>query len=108
VVFVYGLLILALLVYCVLDIATTPREAVRTLPKPLWFLVVLPPVFGPAAWFLAGRPARGAAGQAQPRPKPQPPRAPDDDEDFLRELRRRAEEQRRRAEDPRAQDPHEE
>lgn len=30
-----------------------------------------------------------------------PPRPPDDDEDFLRDLRRRADEQRRRAQDPR-------
>jgi hypothetical protein len=93
----YGLVALVLLVYCVLDVLRTPAEAVRTLPKPVWLLAVLPPFFGPAAWLLAGRPKKGAAA---------PPRkvergAPDDDEDFLRELRRRAEEQRRRARDPR-------
>lgn len=101
--FVYALIALALLVYCVLDILTTPRQAVRTLPKPLWLLLVLAPVFGPAAWFLAGRPPRGSVtrqplGRAAPRPAAT---APDDDEDFLRQLRRRAEEQRRRAQDPR-------
>ncbi len=75
---------LLLLVVCVLDVLRTPRELVRTLPKPLWLLVVLPPVFGPAAWFLAGRPARDAV------PAPRAERgAPDDDEDFLRELDRR-------------------
>ncbi|MCW2679292.1 MAG: hypothetical protein JWM62_693 [Frankiales bacterium] len=86
---------LVLLVVCVVDVVRTPREQVRTLPKPLWLLVVLPPVFGPAAWFLAGRPARGAVAPRAERG------APDDDEDFLRELRRRADEQRRRARDPR-------
>jgi hypothetical protein len=95
VVLLYGVS-LVLLVVCVVDVMRTPREQVRTLPKALWLVVVLPPVFGPAAWFLAGRPSAGAVS---------PPRlergAPDDDEDFLRELRRRAEEQRRRAKDPR-------
>jgi len=99
---VYGLLAaLALLVYCVLDVVTTPRERVRALPKPLWLLVVLLPVVGPLAWFFTGRPPRGTDRQGL-RPGPRVERgAPDDDEDFLRELRRRADEQRRRARDPR-------
>jgi hypothetical protein len=105
VLFVYGLVILVLLVYCVLDILTTPREAVRTLPKPLWLLVALAPVFGPVAWFLAGRPERGSTTRQplgrSPRSEPVPPPAPDDDEEFLRQLRKRAEEQRRRSQDPR-------
>lgn len=99
--FVYGLISLALLVYCVLDILTTPRGAVRSLPKPLWLLLVLPPLVGPALWFLAGRPPRGTDRQPLRRPPAPERRAPDDDEQFLRELRRRAEEQRRRARDPR-------
>jgi hypothetical protein len=97
VLFAYGLVALVLLVYCVLDVLRTPAEAVRTLPKPLWLLLVLAPFFGPAAWFLAGR----APKRAAPAPRPVERGAPDDDEDFLRELRRRAEEQRRRARDPR-------
>jgi hypothetical protein len=98
---VLGLLALVLLVYCLLDVATTPREAVRTLPKPLWLLLVLPPLFGPAAWFLAGRPPRGTARRPLRQGRTTTAGAPDDDEDFLRELRRRAEEQRRRSRDPR-------
>lgn len=94
-VLLYGVA-LVLLVFCLVEVVTTPREAVRTLPKPLWLLVVLPPLLGPLAWFLAGRPARGAGAQPSPQRG-----APDDDDDFLRELRRRAEEQRRRARDPR-------
>lgn len=105
VLFILGLAVLVLLVYCVLDILTTPREAVRTLPKPVWLVLVLAPVFGPAAWWLAGRPERGSVTRQPlgrgPRVEPAPPRAPDDDEDFLRQLRKRAEEQRRRAQDPR-------
>lgn len=88
-----------LLVYCVLDLATTPAAEVRTLPKPLWFVVLWAPVLGQVAWFLAGRPRRGS-GRTRPRSTPERA-APDDDEDFLRDLRRRTDEQRRRASDPR-------
>ena len=93
---------LVLLVYCAVDLVKTPRSMVRTLPKALWALVLLPPFFGPAAWLLAGRPAKGS-----PRPSRKAPGtgAPDDDEDFLRELRRRAEDQRRRSRDPRDDSP---
>jgi hypothetical protein len=92
---------LLLFVYCVVDLVTTPASLVRTLPKPLWFFVLIPPVIGPLAWLLGGRPARGTPRPAAP-PRPAPGRgAPDDDEDFLRELRRRADDQRRRARDPR-------
>ena len=102
---VLGLASLVLLVYSLLDLATTPASAVRTLPKPVWFLVLLPPLFGPAAWLLAGRPPRGTP-RSSLRPAPEPARrAPDDDEEFLRALRRRAEEQRRRARDPRDDPP---
>ena len=94
---VFGLLALVGLVVAFLDVVRTPAEAVRTLPKPVWLLVVLPPFFGPAAWWLAGRPAPGTV-TAQPTVERG---APDDDEEFLRELRRRADEQRRRARDPR-------
>ena len=91
------------LAYCGLDLATSKPADVRTLPKPLWFLVLLLPVVGPVAWLLAGRPAAGA-GRAVPKVLPEAggaSRSPDDDEEFLRQLRRRAEEQRRRAEEER-------
>ena len=103
------LVALGLLVYSVLGIMTTPEQDVRRLPRPAWLLVVfLLPVVGPLAWLLAGRPVggtgphpgnrlpgRGAPGRSGP---PSRPSAPDDDEAFLRSLRQRAEEQRRRAE----------
>ena len=96
-----GLLSLALLVYAVLDVVTTPRDAVQVLPKPLWLLLVLPPVVGPLLWFFFGRPPRGTARQSLRPGAGKANGAPDDDEEFLRELRRRADEQRRRARDPR-------
>jgi hypothetical protein len=93
-----GVVSLLLIAYCVLDVATTRGTDVRGLPKPLWFVVLLVPLFGALFWFLFGRP-RGGASRVQVLPDPAAPaRAPDDDEAFLRELRRRAEEQRRKAE----------
>lgn len=89
---------LGLLVYCVLDVARTSAGAVRTLPKPLWFLVLLAPLFGPVTWLLAGRPARNRRAAREVRG------GPDDDEDFLRDLRREQEDRRRRARDPREDD----
>ena len=89
---------LILLVYCVLDLLRTPASLVRTAPKPVWFLLLLAPVLGPVAWLLAGRPRKGTPRPAAPAPGRG---APDDDEDFLRELRKRADDQRRRSRDPR-------
>jgi hypothetical protein len=98
-----GFLSLLLMAYCILDLATSSRQAVRGLPKPLWFPVLLVPLFGAVLWFLLGRPRPGSP-RAVPRVLPEPgraPRAPDDDEAFLRDLRRRAQEQRRQAEEER-------
>ena len=106
----YGLLTIveiSLLVYCVLDVIRTPEDQVRNLPKLLWLLlVVLLPLAGGVAWLFAGRPASGG-GRSVPYKgnTGQPPRGPvragnpDDDEEFLRSLRRRAEEQRRKAQE---------
>ena len=84
----YALVVLGLFSYAVADLLRTPASAVRTLPKPLWFVVVLPPLFGPLAWLFFGRPRR-PKGDQQAAP-PSRPVAPDDDEEFLRDLRRRA------------------
>ncbi len=81
-----GILLAALLVYCLVDCIQTPREAVRHLPKALWVaLIVLLPPFGPIGWLLAGRPDGSSAG---PGGAPRGPQGPDDDPDFLRGLGR--------------------
>lgn len=100
---------LLLLIYCLLNIITTPEDQVRHLPKLLWLvLVVVLPLVGGIAWLAVGRPA-GAGGRVGPktgraigfpeydRPGRAVAQHPDDDEEFLRGLRARAEEQRRRA-----------
>ena len=92
---------LGVLVYCALDVLRTPSAQVRTLPKPLWLvLVVVFPLLTALPWLLFGRPQEGAgSGSMKPVAPPPPARIvhPDDDEDFLRSLRERTEEQRRRA-----------
>lgn len=86
-----------LLVYALMDLARTPGSQVRSMPKPVWFAVVLAPVLGPVLWLFAGRPSGGRG-----RTPPVAPRGgPDDDADFLRELRRDEDDRRRRARDPR-------
>ncbi|MFI6321337.1 PLDc N-terminal domain-containing protein [Nonomuraea sp. NPDC050556] len=86
-----GLAIVAFWLYTLFDVITTPEEEARNVPKALWVVVVLlVPVVGGAFWLLYGRqneerelrsPARAA--------RPGPPKGPDDDPEFLRDLERR-------------------
>jgi hypothetical protein len=109
---------LCLVVYCALNVITTPEDEVRNLPKLVWLLLVLFfPVVGGISWLVAGRPqgpVRSLPYKGNTGVPPRPPRtpgserydghgtgrptpaasAPDDDEAFLRDLRARAEEQR--------------
>jgi phospholipase D-like protein len=101
---------LVMMVYCVLNVITTPEDQVRNLPKLLWLvLVILFPIVGGIAWLFAGRPLstgrrgglpyKGNSGSfpEYERPGRAVAQNPDDDEAFLRNLRERAEEQRKRA-----------
>ena len=99
---------LCLLVYCLLDVLRTPSQHVRNLPKPVWVLLCfVPPIIGPICWLLFGRPQYGASPlpykgntgrfPEYDRPGRSAAQNPDDDEAFLRGLRDRADEQRRRA-----------
>ena len=101
----------ALAVYCLVGVIGTPADRVRNLPKLAWVaLVLLFPLLGSIAWLVAGRPAgggadRGAHGPAAFPEYDRPGRAaaadPQKDEEFLRRVRERAEEQRRRHEESR-------
>lgn len=74
--------IVMLTVYCVVEVAQARGPLVRAMPRWLWaFAVICVPVAGPLAWLFFGRPVSGGG-----RP-PRTPRAPDDDDDFLRGLR---------------------
>jgi hypothetical protein len=94
-----ALLEIGLLVYCLIDCIQTDASVIRNLPKLLWVvLIVLIPLVGGVAWLVAGRPQRGPAGSGRPtrpparggRPgfeRPPAPLGPDDDPDFLRQMR---------------------
>jgi Phospholipase_D-nuclease N-terminal len=98
-----ALIEITLLIYCLIDAIQTPAEEMRNLPKAGWILLILIiPVIGPIVWLVAGRPQRGAARQVPwPStktagfPEYERPRAlgPDDDPDFLREMKRGNDEQ---------------
>ncbi|MEV1170212.1 PLD nuclease N-terminal domain-containing protein [Nonomuraea sp. NPDC049784] len=99
-----GLVTLVLWLYCLFDAITTPDVLCRNLPKIAWVVVVLLfPLIGSIAWLVAGRPERSQA-VTRPNAFPEYDRPgrfaatnPDDDEEFLRRCRERAEEQRRNA-----------
>ncbi|WP_304451714.1 PLD nuclease N-terminal domain-containing protein [Nocardiopsis sp. YSL2] len=107
---------LAFWVYVLFDVVGSDSGTVRLLPKPAWTVIVLLlPKVGALLWFVFGRPRRDAEVAAGPQGPPpafpeyeHPNRArgatPEDDEEFLRRCRERAEEQRRRAR--RAQEGH--
>jgi hypothetical protein len=107
----------ALVVFCVIDIIGTPAQRVRNLPKMAWLVLVLFfPLLGSIAWLAAGRPEKTArAPRAYERELPEypeynrPGRAaavdPAKDEEFLRQVRERAEEQRKRYEASRKPEP---
>jgi hypothetical protein len=105
---VAGLVVLALWLYCVLDVITTDEAAMRNLPKMAWVLIV---IFlfeiGAIVWLIAGRPQarqRSVPDKANTGIPPEydrPGRAsanhPDDDAAWLLQLKARAEEQRKKA-----------
>jgi hypothetical protein len=102
----FGLFVMAMWVFCLVDVISSEEGAIRNLPKVPWLLIVLLfPLAGSIAWLVAGRP-QGAPGRSRyERQVPEfpeydrPGRAaatkPEDDEEFLRKVRERAEEQRR-------------
>jgi hypothetical protein len=87
---------LGLLVYCLIDCIQTPDGAHRNLSKGIWILLILFfPIVGGIAWLVAGRPARSpygrnehVSGYPEYRRGQARPTAPDDDPDFLRQLRK--------------------
>ncbi|WP_204456455.1 PLDc N-terminal domain-containing protein [Actinokineospora baliensis] len=110
---VFGLAMLALWIFCLVDVITTPDGLPRNLPKFGWLLIVLVlPLVGSLLWLIAGRPEghrsyRSQHPSAYERTQPRFPEydrpgrfAATDaaaDKEFLRRCRERAEQQRRAA-----------
>lgn len=108
-----GIVSFALWVFCLVEAIGTPPDRIRNLPKVGWVVVILLfPLVGSIAWLVAGRPESGPARRSPyERETPdfpeydRPGRAaavdPEKDEAFLRQVRERAEAQRKRYEEQR-------
>ncbi|WP_158888280.1 PLDc N-terminal domain-containing protein [Amycolatopsis anabasis] len=102
-----GLVLLALWIFCIVDVTTTDESDCRNLPKLGWLLIVLLlPEIGSIVWLVAGRPrtVTTSAYRSAPSRFPEYERPgrhvatdPAADEEFLRQCRERAEQQRRAA-----------
>ncbi len=74
--------IVALTIYCIVEVAQSSTYRVRALPKWLWaFAVICLPLVGPLLWLAFGRPL----ASSRPVGRDQ---GPDGDDDFLKGLRR--------------------
>ena len=52
-------MVLALIIFCLIDVIQTPEDGVRNLPKWGWIvLIIIVPLIGSVAWLVAGRPQR--------------------------------------------------
>ncbi|GAA3524212.1 hypothetical protein GCM10022234_20960 [Aeromicrobium panaciterrae] len=88
--FVIIVFAIILLVFAIFDLIATPKDRVKVLPKPLWFVILLAPLVGPALWLAFGRtkpaaPPKPSGGWAPPH-RPPGPKGPDDDPDYLHGL----------------------
>ena len=84
-------LLLALWLFCLLDAITTPKEAVRSLPKLAWIVImVLVTIPGAVLWLVLGRPRKEyVAADARPRTSDRPRViGPEDAPDFEERLQR--------------------
>jgi hypothetical protein len=102
-----GVATFALWVFCLVDAIGAPADRIRNLPKVGWILLILFfPFIGSIAWLVAGRPEdRVSRRSPYERETPhfpeydRPGRAaatdPERDDEFLRQVRERAEAQRK-------------
>ena len=104
---VFGIATFALWVFCLVDAIGSRSDRVRNLPKVAWIILILIfPFIGSIAWLVVGRPAStDTRPSAYERSQPdfpeydRPGRAaavdPEQDAEFLRQIRERAEAQRK-------------
>ena len=96
-----SLALLALWVYCIVDVITAEETLVRHLPKMVWLLLVIfvPPI-GPIVWLVLGRPENAGLrpGDTTYRPARRP-LGPDDSPEFMSRVDDRAAQLRKWEED---------
>ncbi len=102
---IVGVLLIGFLLFCLLDVITSDAADIRNLPKIVWLLLIFINPIGGVAWLVAGRPQVSGrpggmpykgnrSGPAVTRtagfPDYERPRslAPDDDPEFLADLKR--------------------
>jgi len=117
----FGLILLALWVFCIVDVIRTEDYRCQNLPKMAWLaIVIFLGDIGSIAWLVAGRPwdrgpanlpykgnlghAANAAFPEYDRPGRATGTTEESDEEFLKQVRERAEEQRRRYAEQRKQE----
>jgi len=76
--FIVGVIAVVFVIYSLVDSIVTEPRRIRALPKPIWVLITLIPIFGAVLWLTLGKLRGAAAARASV--------APDDDPDFLRSL----------------------
>lgn len=93
------LIAIVLAVFCLVDVVMRSSDDVRYLPRWAWAVIILiVPIVGPVGYLLVGREQRAqAVGPAPSGFGPRRPIAPDDDPEFLNQIRlRRQREQEER------------
>ncbi|WP_246376207.1 PLD nuclease N-terminal domain-containing protein [Conyzicola lurida] len=85
---IFGVVVIALMIFTMVDVILTDRRRIRALNKTAWFFVVIIPVVGPALWFFLGKDRPDSEGQRRTL-------APDDDPNFLKNIRRDEEQDER-------------
>lgn len=85
----FGLALLALWIWAVLDVIATDRVLIRNLDKMIWlFLVIFLPTVGAVAWLTLGRPVNAGFSPGAPYSRPTrvdrkpAPRGLEDSEDW--------------------------
>ncbi|MDX6307595.1 MAG: hypothetical protein QOI06_641 [Nocardioidaceae bacterium] len=84
--FLPAILAIVLAIYAWIELAQSDPRDVRELPRGLWALLIAIPLLGPIGWLVYGRPNGQEAPASVPRQRPRP-MAPDDDAEFLRNLK---------------------
>jgi len=87
-----GLIVLALWIYCIIDVISTDESLVRNLPKLVWLLIVIfIPTVGSVVWLVLGRPQKASfhPGSTSYR-APRRPLGPEDSPGFMSEIEGRA------------------